>query len=133
NDVGPPADIYALGVVAFEMLSGQRPFSGDSVMDTLMQRVTRPAPPLREVMRSGEVPPEVGRIIDRMLKTDPKERYRDAGELLDDLARFPALETRPDQPPRPQQPTTDGVSAREKHLLELGSAPTMVPGVDGAP
>lgn len=133
GEVGPEADIYALGVVAFEMLSGKRPFHGDSVMDTLMQRVTRPAPALREVVQGGEVPPELGRIIDRMLKTDPKERYPDAGALLDDLARFPALETRPDQPPMPQQPTTTGVSARERHLEELGSAPTMVPDAAGRP
>lgn len=96
--VGPPADIYSLGVVAFELFTGQRPFSGDSVMDVLMQRVTRPAPSLRESLAGHELPPDIYRIVDKMLARKPEDRYATAGELLEDLARFPSLMTRPDLP-----------------------------------
>jgi serine/threonine-protein kinase len=96
--VGPPADIYSLGVVAFELFTGQRPFSGDSMMDVLMQRVTRPAPSLRESLPGHELPPDIYRIVDKMLARKPEDRYPNAGELLEDLARFPSLMTRPDLP-----------------------------------
>lgn len=93
---GPPADIYALGVIAFELFSGARPFVGDSIIDVLMQRVTRPAPSLREACGDQELPRDVYRIVDKMLAREPADRYQNAGELLEELARFPALQTRPD-------------------------------------
>lgn|GEM_PF-986393 len=96
--VGPPADIYSLGVVAFELFTGVRPFAGDSLMDVLMQRVTRPAPALREAMAGRELPPDIYRIVDKMLARKPEDRYQSAGDLLEDLARFPAMMTRPDLP-----------------------------------
>ncbi|TNF23485.1 MAG: serine/threonine protein kinase, partial [Deltaproteobacteria bacterium] len=96
--IGPPADIYALGIVAYELFTGARPFSGESLMDVLMQRVTRPAPALREAMGGRELPPDIYRIVDKMLARRPADRYPSAGELLEDLARFPAMMTRPDLP-----------------------------------
>ncbi len=98
-DVGPPADIYALGVVAYEMFSGTRPFESESIMDTLMQRVTRPAPSLSEAVSFPEFPRELHRIVDKMLATNPAERFPHAGALLDVLARFPAMQTTPDWVP----------------------------------
>ncbi|MCC6621095.1 MAG: protein kinase [Deltaproteobacteria bacterium] len=93
--IGPPADIYALGLIAFEMFSGKRPFTGGNTMELLLARVTKSAPKLAEVA-PPELPPDLYRIVDKMLETDPKKRYQSAGELLDDLGHYPTLQTSPD-------------------------------------
>jgi len=93
--IGPPADIYALGLIAFEMFSGQRPFAGGNTMELLLARVTKAAPRLQD-LAPPELPPDLFRIVDRMLSREAKDRYQSAGELLDELALFPTLQTSPD-------------------------------------
>lgn len=94
-NVGPAADMFSLGVIAFEMFSGRKPFEG-ATMESLLARVTKGAPALREVVSDASFPPELFRIVDKLLARDPRERYQHAGELLDDLQRFPTLQTTPD-------------------------------------
>jgi serine/threonine protein kinase len=91
----PAADIYALGLIAFEMLTGRRPFEGNA-MTSLMARVSNPAQPLREAVSDAAFPPDLCRIVDKMLAREVKDRYPDAGALLDALGRFPTLQTTPD-------------------------------------
>jgi len=93
--IGTAADMFAIGVIAFEMFSGRKPFEG-ATMESLLARVTKGAPALREVMTDASFPPELFRIVDKLLERDPKLRYQNAGELLDDLGRFPTLQTTPD-------------------------------------
>ncbi len=93
--VGPPADMFSIGVIAFEMFSGRKPFEGPT-MESLLARVTKSAPSLREVVSDASFPPELYRIVDKLLERDAKLRYQHAGELLDDLGRFPTLQTTPD-------------------------------------
>ena len=72
------ADIWAMGVTIFEMLSGTRPFTGETVSDTLaaVLRADLDFEALHE-----ETPPPVRRILRRCLERDPKRRLRDAGEV----------------------------------------------------
>jgi serine/threonine protein kinase len=66
-------DQYALTVIAFEMLSGQTPFSGSDVMDVLQKVVTAPAPPIERF--APHVSPLVGVVLKRGLDKDPAARY----------------------------------------------------------
>ncbi|HEX6159832.1 MAG TPA: serine/threonine-protein kinase, partial [Thermoanaerobaculia bacterium] len=80
------SDVYSMGVLVYEMLVGQRPFTGSSLTGILMAHITEPPkPPI-------DVRPEIGRemntIVLRCLAKDPKERYADAGALLADLDRL---------------------------------------------
>ncbi|HEY0141300.1 MAG TPA: protein kinase [Thermoanaerobaculia bacterium] len=80
------SDVYSMGVLIYEMLVGQRPFTGSSLTGILMAHITEPPkPPI-------DVRPEIGRelnaIVMRCLAKDPKERYADAGALLADLDRL---------------------------------------------
>ena len=95
-DIGPAADMYSLGVMAFHMFSGKLPFSGPTAMAVLTQRVTTDAPPLIEVMGDTAIPEPVRAIVDRLLAREPHDRYQNAGELLDDLAQFPVIQSAPD-------------------------------------
>jgi serine/threonine-protein kinase len=76
-------DIYALGLVLYEMATGAVPFDGGSLLDTMLRRVQeRPREPLTI---NPDVPAFLNRIIMRCLETDPEARYQSAHDVVADL------------------------------------------------
>ncbi len=86
--VSPAADVYALGIVMYEMLTGRTPFDGDTPVTVAMRHIQDiPEPPSTYNPR---VSPGLERIILRCLEKDPKDRYRDGNALayaLENLGR----------------------------------------------
>jgi len=81
------SDLYSLGVVIFEMITGKKPFVADTVPEVLKMHVSVTPPPL-EGLRP-DTPPQLCEIVRRCLEKDPESRYGSAGELitaLDSLA-----------------------------------------------
>jgi eukaryotic-like serine/threonine-protein kinase len=76
---GPASDLYALGVVAFQLMAGRLPYDAGSLTDLARLQDSGPPPRLDEIERG--VPPALGAAVARALHRDPAQRYRDAAEM----------------------------------------------------
>lgn len=77
------ADLYSIGVLLYQLLSGQLPFTADSPTAMIFQHAFEQPTPLQEV--ASGVPTAVDSIVERLMRKDPDERYQTAQALVDDL------------------------------------------------
>jgi WD40 repeat protein/tRNA A-37 threonylcarbamoyl transferase component Bud32 len=116
RQAGPAADVYALGAILYELLTGRPPFRGTTVLETLEQvKTAEPVPPSRLVPK---LPRDAETIALKCLQKDPAKRYASAEALGEDLRRF--MDDRPIRARR--------VSATER-LLRWGRRNKLVAGL----
>jgi serine/threonine protein kinase len=107
----PPSDVYSLGLVLFEMLTGTRPFGGETPAAIALARVGAPAPSPRAV--NPAVPADMDAVVVRALNPDPSARFAEAGAFADALDRCLA-------PPAP----VDALSTTSRYTVpRVGSGP----------
>lgn len=83
EDVDGRTDVFAFGVLLFELASGRHPFSGSTSVSTVARVLESPPPDLRRL--APACPPALAAVIDRCLRKDPAERYGTARALVEDL------------------------------------------------
>ncbi|PYL82671.1 MAG: hypothetical protein DMF21_01690, partial [Verrucomicrobia bacterium] len=86
DDLSPAADVYSLGAILFDLLTGRPPFLGANALSLIRQASETTAPKLRSLAHSHDRDLET--ICARCLERDPKARYRSAGDLATDLERW---------------------------------------------
>jgi len=86
QDVDSRADLYALGIMLFEMLTGKRPFNADSAVRLLGMHVTSPVPTLQSVAPEIAVSPELENVVRKLLAKDASDRPADAKATIELLA-----------------------------------------------
>ena len=86
RDTGPSADVYALGAILYECLSGRPPFHGATTLETLRQVLHDEPVPLSRLVK--KLPHDLATICHKCLAKEPSRRYADAAALADDLRRF---------------------------------------------
>jgi eukaryotic-like serine/threonine-protein kinase len=113
---GPAADVYALAVVAYEALAGERPRAGRTPLEIAHRIATSPPPDLRDALPGA--PPGAATALERGMAREPGERPASAGELAGRLAR--ALEEPPTAPTRSVAPSTPPPAAPPPPLTPTG-------------
>src|SRR5213075_3435042 len=85
------ADVYSLGAILFDLLTGRPPFLGENALSVIHQAIEKPAPKLRLIVTG--VDRDLETICAQCLERDPNARYSSAGALAEDLERW--LDGRP--------------------------------------
>ena len=124
RDIDGRSDLYSLGAMAYQMLTGEPPFSGASTPAIMVKHVTEAPKPLRD--RRSEIPQDLERIVLKLLAKDPADRFATGEEVVAALDGAPVAPVAPlPIAPRPRADVFDaaaiGMRVREETLAEVRS------------
>lgn len=127
------SDLYSLGIVLYHMLSGELPFTGDSVLEIATKHLVEPPVPLQE--RRADLPPMLCDVVHRLLEKRREKRYATAAEvkvaLLASLSAPPSpardISARPTDRVRSDAVTAGTGAGEPKHTASPGAAPVFEP------
>jgi serine/threonine protein kinase len=117
------ADLYALGIILFEMLTGQLPFGGDSDFQILLMQVQKPPPSLSDFIPEDKIPTPVVELVDDLLEKEPEARPDSAREVRE---RIKAIRAECDIPALELDLEDDSAEAFDPWLLERADSHAVV-------
>jgi serine/threonine-protein kinase len=120
-------DLYTAGVMLFEMLTGERPYTADDPMRVLQMHLSSPIPSLRVLRPEMGLSPELEAVIVRAMQKQPDERFTSAREFDEALADVPELKPRQPsgsfgKPPNPTPPASPQEATLPKEATPTGAA-----------
>ncbi len=114
EDMDHRSDLYSVGVILYELLSGRLPFTRDETMDVLLAHATEAPPPFADIGASGKVPAEIEAVVMSCLSKNPADRPASAMDLAENYDRALALangELSPQAPPSVRQHAEEAAHA----------------------
>jgi serine/threonine protein kinase len=127
RNLGPASDVYALGVIFYELLCGERPYEGDSVLQILHRILTQPPIPLEQ--RAAGLSNAVYAIANRAMAREARDRFRDVAEFARALQPFVARERSDSTPSEQMTRAETAVGATGRAESPPATTPTSVVGV----
>jgi serine/threonine-protein kinase len=127
EDIDHISDIYSLGIILFELLTGLQPFEAETPLSILQKHITDPIPEIRE--HREDLPPIFDIIISKALAKDAGDRYQSAGALVDDLRKAvkqTLSDTQELTPEAPDETIKDTVVMEEQEIEDSTVKPTVV-------
>ncbi len=118
ENVDGRADIYSLGVMLFQMLTGQMPYNAETPLATILKHINDPIPRASAIDR--DIPPAVDEVIAKAMAKKPEDRYQSASDLVDDLTKAmnaPVI-SRPDSLREAANKTIQVIAARREDRKE---------------
>lgn len=134
-EVDSRVDIYALGVVVYQMLTGEQPFVAESTMQLVLKVIQEDPPSVLDIVDG--LPETLGAVMDRVLTKDPNDRYQTASEFAEAFSEAIRGSTevqaavRVPARPAPAAATEADPGATEAFAPESSAAPTVMPGETG--
>ncbi|MGH8106057.1 MAG: serine/threonine protein kinase, partial [Arenimonas sp.] len=137
KQVDQRSDVYALGVVLFEMLTGRTPFSNSGVYQLMLDSVQSEVPDVREF--NADIDSDIAEMLHKMLHKNAADRYQSMTELLADLEKSPLLTRGPIKLkaaapvsgdatlPGSAIPVTPGATPQVRHQVKVSSLPNSSP------
>jgi len=122
--VRAPGDVWSVGVMLYELLSGLHPFDGETPHAIMANAIKDPLVPLRKV--APHVPPELAAVVERALEKEPADRPQTAGEMLEELRAVTATLALDQTVPQPPVQSWDeaGAASAESSDYLVASSPT---------
>lgn len=126
KEIDHRSDIYALGVILFELLSGQRPYTGDTPLQLLAARLMQPIPPIHAL--KPDLPPAWDIVVRRAMAEDREQRYQSVADLVTDVVAVADGREPTATPLPPPNPETAAVTRK----LDTPAAVPLVQAVQNA-
>src|SRR5690606_20890054 len=118
--INESTDIYALGVLAYELLAGVQPFVGTTVLDVVKAHISSQPAPLSSFRQ--DIPQALVDIIHKMLAKNPEDRYHNTAELLEDLSAASGISLQLSEADRNSYLSSHVLVARDEELGTLEQA-----------
>ncbi|MBL8095909.1 MAG: protein kinase [Anaerolineales bacterium] len=134
RDIDGRSDLYALGAIVFEALTGQMPYQADTPMGLAVKHITEPVPRIRSA--NPLLPPATESVIAQAMAKNRAERYANAGAMAKQLATVAAGGSLPDAPargPSEPAPTSLGATPGRAELTALGTGKAQTQALPGQP
>ncbi|HTI78010.1 MAG TPA: protein kinase [Mycobacterium sp.] len=124
GDTGPRSDVYSVGILAYELLTGSTPFTGDSALAVAYQRMDNDVPPPSRMIAG--VPAQFDELVGHATAREPADRYADAQDMRAELdAIVDELSLPPFRVPAPRNSAQHLSAALHHSHMQAGEAPTV--------